>query len=45
LKGSALDDLAILEHQHQVGVADGAQAVGDHKEVRPCQQLFQRLLD
>jgi hypothetical protein len=28
---AALDDLAVVEHQHLVGVADGAEAVGNDK--------------
>ena len=42
---AALDDLAVLERQHLVGVADGAQAVGDDERGPPVQQLLERVLD
>lgn len=29
--GAALDNSAVVEQEHLIGVADGAQAVGDHK--------------
>ena len=42
---AALDDLAVLENQHLVGVADRAQAVGDDETGPPAQQLVQCSLD
>ena len=38
-------DLAILQHKQLVGVADGAQAVGDDKAGAAVQQPGKRLLD
>jgi hypothetical protein len=40
-----LDDLAVVDDQHPVGVADGAQAVGDDKAGAAFHQAQQRLLD
>ncbi len=42
---AALDDFAIFDDQHLVGVADGGQAVGDHKTGAALHQLEQRFLD
>ncbi len=42
---AALDDPAVLEHQDQVGVADRAQAVGDHDAGAAGEQRRQRGLD
>src|SRR5579883_1559589 len=43
--GAALDDLAIFERQHLVGVADRAQPVGDDERSPPVEELFQRFLN
>src|SRR3990172_1157530 len=45
LMRSALDDLPLPDHQHLVGVADRAQAVGDDEAGPPLHQPQQRLLD
>ncbi len=39
------DDLAVVDHHHVVGVADGAQAVGDDEAGASCHQAQQRFLD
>ena len=31
-----LDDLAVVDHQHVVCIADGAQAVGDRHPITPA---------
>ena len=41
---AALDDLAVVDHQHLVGIADGGQAVGDDKAGAPFHQAQQGLL-
>ena len=43
--GSAFDDLPILQHQHLVRVADGAEAMGDDEGGAPGHQLLQRRLN
>jgi hypothetical protein len=35
--GTAFDDMAVVEHYNLVGVADGAQAMGDHEAGSPGQ--------
>jgi hypothetical protein len=40
-----LDDLAVLEHDDQVGVADRREAVGDDERGPAREQPVQRLLD
>ena len=40
-----LDDLAVLEHDDQVGVADRREAVGDHEGGAAGEQRPQRALD
>jgi len=42
--GAALDDFTIIYHQHLVGVAYGAQTVGDHKAGPSGHQSQQRFL-
>ena len=43
--GAAFDDAAAVEHQQQVGMADGAEAVGDDKAGAPPEQDAERMLD
>ncbi len=42
---AAFDDLAIVDHQHHVRIADGAQPVGDDKTGAPFKQRGQGFLD
>ena len=42
---AAFDDLAVSDGEHLVGVADGAQPMGDDKRRAAVQQLLQRFLD
>ena len=42
---AAFDDMSFIQHQQQVRVADGAQAVGDDEAGASFQQALQRLLD
>ena len=42
---AVLDNLAVLEHDDQVGVADRRQAMGDHERGAVGEQRPQRLLD
>src|SRR5581483_8978835 len=43
--GAALDDPAVVDDEHLVGVADGREAVGDHEAGAAAQQLLERALD
>jgi hypothetical protein len=42
---SLLDDLAVLEHHDQVGVADRREAVGDDERGATVQEASQRAFD
>lgn len=39
------DDPAVINHQHQIGIADGAQAVGDDKTRLSFHEAQKRLLN
>ena len=41
---SALDDFTTVDDQHLIGVADGGEAVGDHKACPTFHQPQQRFL-
>src|SRR5258705_5724442 len=40
---AALDNLAVFDHQDDIGIADGTQTVRDHEAGAPFEQLLQRL--
>ncbi len=41
---AALDDLAVVDHQHLVGIADGGKPVGDHEAGAAFHQAQQGFL-
>ena len=43
--GASFDDPPIINHQHLVGVANGAQPMSDHKARAAPHQVEKRLLD
>ncbi len=45
LVAALLHDFAVVDHHHVVGIADGAQAVGNHKTGSALHQAQQRFLD
>ena len=42
---SLLDYAMVVDHQHQVGLANRTQSVGDHKGGAPFQQMQHRILN
>jgi len=42
---ASLDDLAVIDHDHVVRIADGAQPVRAHKAGAPFHQAQQHVLD
>ena len=45
LVAAAFHDLALIQHQHLIGVADGAEPVGDDEAGAVLEQVVQRRLD
>ena len=45
LVGAALDNLAVVDDHHLIGIADGAETVRDHETGAALHQAEQRLLN
>ena len=39
------DDFSVFEHEHLVGISNGAEAMSDDEGRSPAQKLFQRFLN